>query len=289
MTRVLVTGAGGMLGTALLAQAPPGTEVVGVDLPDGDLSAPGVADSLLRAHQPRVVLHCAAWTDVDGCTADPQRALLQNGHATALLAAACGTAGVRLLYISTDYVFSGDAGRPYVETDVPRPLNPYGLSKLAGEQAAATLADYLVVRTQWLYGPRGKNFVHTIVNAARTRPALRVVANEFGSPTYVPDLAVALWEAALSKVTGFVHLTNTGVCSWYEFAREALRAAGLDVAVEPLAAADWPSPTRRPHFSPLASPRWTGLGHRPLRPWQAAVAEYVESYLMAEEAAPNHA
>jgi dTDP-4-dehydrorhamnose reductase len=289
MTRVLVTGARGMLGTALLAQAPPGTEVVGVDLPDGDLSVPGVAEALLRAHQPRVALHCAAWTDVDGCTADPEQALLHNGHATGLLAAACQTAGVRLLYISTDYVFPGDAGRPYVETDVPRPLNPYGLSKLAGEQAVATLADHVVVRTQWLYGPRGKSFVHTIVNAARTRPALRVVANEFGSPTYVPDLAAALWEAALSRVTGVIHLTNAGVCSWYELAREALRAAGLSVTVEPLSAADWPSPTRRPHFSPLASPRWTGLGHCPLRPWQAAVAEYVASYLMAEEAPPNHA
>jgi dTDP-4-dehydrorhamnose reductase len=279
MIHVLITGARGMLGTALMSSAPAGVRVTGFDIVDGDLTEQAGADAVIAAHAGDAVIHCAAMTDVDGCTREPEKAMLVNGTATANVARACRQSGKRLLYISTDYVFAGDLGRPYVETDEPRPLNAYGESKLAGERAAAELPDHLIVRTQWLYGPAGKNFVATIVNAARTRPSLRVVADEWGSPTYVPDLAAGLWQLVAEPATGIVHLTNSGVCTWHELATEALAAAGLETPVEAIAAADWGSPTVRPKYSPLANERWSALGHEPLRPWREAVREYVEAYL----------
>lgn len=279
MIHVLITGARGMLGTALMSSVPPGVQAIGFDLADGDLTQPEGAAAVVGQHAADLVIHCAAMTDVDGCTRDPERAMLVNGTATANVARACRETGKRLIYVSTDYVFAGDLGRPYLESDEPRPLNPYGESKLAGERAAGELSDHLIVRTQWLYGPAGKNFVSTIVNAARTRPSLRVVADEWGSPTYVPDLAAALWQAATEPVTGIVHVTNSGICTWHELAVRALQAAGLDTPVEPISAADWGSPTIRPKYSPLGNQRWLDLGHEPLRPWEEAVTEYVTQYL----------
>ena len=278
-----------MLGTALRACVPYGVAMAGVDLEDGDLARPGTARRLLGEHSPDVVLHCAAWTDVDGCTRDPDRAMLQNGQATAWLAEACALGGVRLVYMSTDYVFPGDAGRGYAETDAPRPLNPYGVSKLAGEEAVAVVDNHAIVRTQWLFGPCGRNFVATIVSAASTRDELRVVADEYGSPTYTLDLAPALWGVALDDVKGILHLTGGGVCSWYDLAKEALAAADSRVAVHPVSSADWGSVTARPRFSALATERGRSLGHRPLRPWQQAVREYVSEHLRQGDAAAGGA
>lgn len=277
--RVMITGAAGMLGSAVMRSAPATVEAVGVDLAEGDLTLPETALALVADLRPQVVIHCAAWTDVDGCTREPERARQINGQATCKLSGACRQFGVRLIYISTDYVFAGDLGRPYREDDPPRPLNPYGESKLKGEVATAKVADHLIVRTQWLFGPGGKNFVQTIVNAARSRPALRVVADEWGSPTYTADLAAALWQVHDQPVTGIVHVTNKGICCWADLAEQALAAAGLSVPVERINSADWPSPTVRPAYSPLGGERWRTLGLPPLRPWAEAVGEYVGAYL----------
>ncbi|MEN6546795.1 MAG: dTDP-4-dehydrorhamnose reductase [Armatimonadia bacterium] len=282
MVRVLITGAAGMLGGALLRTQPETFETSPVDLPDGDLTQPGVASRLLGQHRPQVVLHCAAMTDVDGCTRDPALAHRVNCEATSHLARACREQSAKLIYVSTDYVFAGDLNRPYHEADTPRPLNPYGESKLCGEQAVAELPDHLVVRTQWLYGPGGKNFVATIVNAARTRDTLRIVSDEWGSPTYTPDLARALWQLAASSHTGIVHVTNSEVCTWHDLATIATREAGLNVRLEAISSADWPSPTVRPRYSPLENRRWRELGYAPLRPWQEAVTEYVREHLSSE-------
>lgn len=277
MAHVMVTGARGMLGDAVCRAAPSGTHLVPVDIDDGDLSQPGVAADLVSRHRPDIIIHCAAWTDVDGCTRDPHRAMVHNAGATELLAQACTADGKRLVYISTDYVFSGTLGRPYHEYDRVGPLNPYGESKLLGEQSVARLPDYCIVRTQWLYGPAGKNFVATILKAAQSRAELRVVADEYGSPTLTTDLASALWIVATSDVTGVVHLTGQGICSWFQLARLAVREAGLTTRVCPISSADWGSVTSRPHYAPLANDRWTDLGLPPLRPWQEAVAWYVHS------------
>ncbi len=291
---VVVTGAAGMLGSALMDLAPAEVNAIGVDLVDGDLSllagareALGPPPDAARGHEPAerhspgVVIHCAAYTDVDGCTREPARAHQHNAIATGNVAQVCADMGARLLYISTDYVFDGTKGAPYTEDDPPHPLNPYGESKLAGERAVQQLVDNsLVVRTQWMFGPGGKNFVASIINRARQGEGLRVVADEFGSPTYSRDLAGALWRLALTDVQGIIHVTNSGYCSWAQLARYALESARLsDVPITEIPGTEWPSRTQRPQFSVLDNRRWQQLGFTPLRPWQEAVREYVREYL----------
>jgi dTDP-4-dehydrorhamnose reductase len=280
-TSAVITGGAGMLGSALVDLAPAGVQALGVDLSDGDLSQLEGARLALAASRPQVVIHCAAYTDVDGCTRDPQRAFLHNATAARNVAVVCRELGARLLALSTDYVFDGTKGSPYAEQDLPNPLNPYGESKLAAERLVAhELPDHLIVRTQWLYGPGGKNFVASMVARARTGGELRVVADQWGSPTYTRDLARGLWQAALSPARGLVHLTNAGAATWADLAEAALRAAGLDsVPVQRLSAADWPTPTVRPRYSVLDNQRWVRLGFTPLRRWEAAVDEYVQGWL----------
>ena len=277
----VVTGGAGMLGSALLDLAPAEVLAVGVDLPDGDLSLLEAARAALAPHRPRVVIHCAAYADVDGCTRDPQRAWLHNATASQNVAIVCRELGARLVALSTDYVFDGTKGAPYTEQDLTNPLNPYGESKLAAERLVAQeLPDHLLVRTQWLYGPGGKNFVAAIVARAQQGGELRVVADQWGSPTYTRDLARGLWDAASSPARGIVHLTNAGVATWADLAETALAAAGLgETAMEHIPAADWPTPTVRPRYSVLDNQRWVRLGFTPLRNWEEAVAEYVEGWL----------
>lgn len=281
--RILITGARGMLGTELVSCAPPDWAVTGVDLEDGDLTDAAMAAQLIRRHQPQIVVHCAAWTDVDGCTRDPGRAMQLNTGATRNVALGCREVGARLIYLSTDYVFPGDCDRPYAEHDQPRPLNPYGQSKLGGEREVAQLPDHLIVRTQWLFGPAGKNFIATIIGAARRHPTLRVVADEWGSPTYTKDLAAALWQIAPAVTTGIVHLTNSGACTWHELARHVIAKAGVEVEIEAISSSEWSSPTIRPRYSVLENRRWRELGYEPLRRWQEAADEYVCGYLTAQE------
>ena len=280
---IVVTGAAGMLGAALMDPVPAEVTVTGVDLVQGDLSLLDGARSALQPHSPEVVVHCAAFTDVEGCTEQPARAHQHNAIATGNVAQVCADLGARLLYISTDYVFDGTKGQPYTEDDQPHPLNAYGESKLAGERAVAELADnWLIVRTQWMFGPHSVDFVDSIMAQARDGQELQVVADEFSSPTYSCDLAAALWKVALSDVQGIIHLTNSGYCSPAQLAHHILATAGLSsVRVTDMPATDWPSPTKRPQFAVLDNRRWQELGFTPLRPWQEAVAEYVREYLLA--------
>ncbi len=279
--RVTITGGSGMLGHALVEAAPAGVELFPLSRADGDLSTWDGARRAIEPTNPDLVIHCAAWTDVDGCTADPQRAWLNNAVATRNVALLCSRLGARLVALSTDYVFDGAKGAPYIEQDAPHPLNAYGRSKLAAEQAVQeTLGNYLIVRTQWLFGPGGNNFVARIIELGRERDNLTVVADQFGSPTYTRDLAGALWDVAARDIHGIMHITNSGQASWAELAAEALCAAGLDkVTINRISAADWPSPTVRPGYCVLANARRAQLGLPPLRPWQEAVREYVRQYL----------
>jgi len=277
----VITGAAGMLGSALLALVPPLVRAVGVDMAEGDLSDPDGARRALGPRRPHIVIHCAAYTDVDGCTRDPQGAFLHNATATRNVARVCAELGARLVMISTDYVFDGTKGSPYTEQDPTDPLNVYGESKLAAERLAAEeLGDLLIVRTQWLYGPGGRNFVATIIKRAREQGEVRVVADQWGSPTYTRDLAAALWQGALSDARGLVHVTNQGEATWADLAERALAAAGLEgTTVHRISSADWPTPTVRPRYSVLDNSRWARLGFTPLRPWTEAVEEYVKTFL----------
>ena len=274
---VVIAGAAGTLGTTLIDLAPAEIAAIGVDLVDADLSILDGARQALVPHSPDVVIHCAAYTDVEGCTQEPARAHQHNAIATTNVAQICADLGARLLYMSTDYVFDGTKGQPYTEDDPPHPINAYGESKLAGERAVAQLLeDWLIVRTQWMFGPGGTDFVDKIIAQARQGQQLRVVADEFSSPTYSCDLVGALWQVALTDVQGIVHVTNSGYCSPVQLARYVLDTAGMSHAeIAEIPSTEWPSPTRRPQFSVLDNRRWQQLGFQPLRPWQEAVGEYV--------------
>jgi dTDP-4-dehydrorhamnose reductase len=280
LKRVVVTGAAGMLGQEVCARAPGWASAAPLDLEDGDLSVPEEARGVVTSLAPEIIIHCAAYTDVDGCTREPARAWANNAVATENVAAAALELKARLLYLSSEYVFDGTKEEPYLEDDEPAPLNVYGESKLAGERAVtAAVANHLIVRTQWLYGPGGKNFVAAILNAARSGKDLRVVEDERGCPTYAPDLAEAIWLLLGTEATGIVHVTNQGACSRLELASAALAEAGMgEVEVAGIPSSEWDSPTTRPLKAVLGSRRLEGLGVPPLRPWREALREYVGAW-----------
>jgi dTDP-4-dehydrorhamnose reductase len=233
---------------------------------------------MASAH-PEAVVHCAAWTDVDGCEREPERAFEHNAQGTENVAAAAAEVGAELTYISTDYVFDGTKGEPYSELDDPRPLNVYGASKLAGEEAVRRLVPRsYIIRSAWLFGAGGENFVAAILKAAADQDEIRVVGDQYGSPTYTKDLAQAMADLVLSGrlSPGTYHLVNSGVCSWADLARHALSAAGSGTKVVPIPSAEWPSPTQRPQYSALRS-HWLDVQGLPgLREWRAAVESYIE-------------
>lgn len=292
--RVAVTGAAGRLGRALIAalEDAPYTGPFGPlawTRADLDLDRPDPA-SLLRRDRPELVVHAAAWTDVDGCARDPDLALRRNGLATGILASDCAAAGVDLVVVSTNEVFDGRRtdGRGYGPGDATNPINPYGASKLDGERrataayAAAPGPQLGIVRTAWLYGPPGSDFPSKILAAAdRARAAdepLRVVGDEVGSPTYTLDLADAIVELIGSgDVRGVHHIVNAGSASRADWARELLRRAGVDAAIEEVPASTWPRASTPPAWAVLEP---TPLpGGEPLRPWPAALADYVPALL----------
>ena len=271
--RVLVTGAKGQLGVELVDVLGRDHDVVGLDLPELDITKPEATRVLAEA-RPAWVVHAAAWTDVDGCERDPERALLVNGEGTRRVAEACRAVGAGLVYLSTDYVFDGRKGAPYLETDPVSPLSAYARSKVAGEEAVRAVAPrWAIVRTAWLFGVSGKNFVKTIVEKAAAGGPLRVVDDQVGSPTYARDLAEAIAELVSRELSGIYHLTNAGSCSWCAFTRAILEEAGMaDVAVTPMTTAELGRPAPRPAISVLANHAWVAAGMRPLRPWREALS-----------------
>jgi len=276
--RVLVTGAEGMLGRAVVPLLAQHLDVVGVDLPDGDLTDPTAVTDLWRRHGPDWCVHAAAYTDVDGAETEQELARAVNGTATGLVASACATAGVGLTYLSTDYVFDG-TGAGYDE-DAPRaPVNHYGWTKAEGEETVqASSGPWQIVRTSWLFGPGPRNFVLTIRRLLGERSTLRVVDDQIGSPTYAPDLASVLLFLVRDGSRGIYHATNAGVCTWFEFAREIARQEGEDPErIKPCPSSAYPTPARRPACSILRSGQLEAIGCPARPPWQEALARYLRS------------
>ena len=272
--RVVITGALGQLGRQLVA-AFAGHQILEVDLPAFDVARRTTADEL-AAWQPDLVVHAAAYTDVDGCEKDPELAFRVNAVGAQNVALAAQRAGAALLHISTNEVFDGARRDLYREWDQPNPLGVYARSKAAAEQIIRDLLDrFYIVRIAWLFGPAGVNFVTKILASAEKHGALRVAADKFGNPTYATDTAVAMAKLAATGHYGVYHLTNSGFCSRYEFAREVMRLAGRpDLPITPILSADWPRPSRPPLHSVLANTNAAALGIV-LRPWQEALADYV--------------
>lgn len=270
---VLVTGAGGMLARALRAAlAARGHGVVALERARLDVTDRSAVARALDSAGPDAVVQCAAYTRVDDAEREEARAFAVNAEGAANVAAACGRAGIRFVYPSTDYVFDGEATAPYPPEAPIAPINAYGRSKAAGEAAAREAPDHLIVRTSWLYGAGGRHFVAAILERARTGGPLRVVDDQRGSPTWTRDLADALVRLLEKRVpAGVYHVTNAGETTWYGFAREILRRSGLERSVEPVRTEDVPRPARRPRYSVLdcsASEEWIG----PLRDWRDALA-----------------
>ncbi len=271
--RIVVTGAQGQLGRDL-QQILQGQQLTLLDLPAFDLTHRDCGRQIAEA-APDVVIHAGAHTDVDGAERDPGLAMAINADGTERVARAAAQVGARLICISTDYVFDGRGTRPYVETDQTNPVSAYGASKCAGEERAlACCENSLVVRTAWLYGVQGKNFVKTMLQLAADRPSLRVVADQQGCPTFAEDLARMIGQLATHPVRGILHVTNEGHCSWHEFATEIMRQSGLDVSVEPITTADMPRPARRPAYSVLSVERLHHLGFR-MPSWQDALQRFL--------------
>ncbi len=276
-----------MLGSELRLQAPRGTSTVGTDLRaapgveagEVDLADGGSVEKLFAGHGPfSGVIHCAAFTAVDLAEEKEAEALRANETATRVLAEACAKASIPMVAVGTDFVFDGEGRRPYTEDDPVRPLSAYGRTKLAAERAA--LETYpggaAIVRTQWLYGPRGKHFPGTIRELAKTRKELKVVNDQIGAPTTTLELAPALWDVLRAKATGIFHAACEGQCSWYDLAVATLEGAGVaDVRVLPCTTAEFPRPAKRPAYSVLDSSRLAALRGRRLRPWREALRTFL--------------
>lgn len=272
--RILITGAQGQLGSALQPVLS-GHQLILKDLPNFDLTAPRCEAEILET-APDVVIHAAAYTNVDGAEKEPERAHAVNVGGTAAVARAAQRSRARLLYLSTDYVFDGRKASPYNETDRPNPINVYGRTKHDGELAAMQQCENtLVVRTAWLYGHNGQNFVKTILRAAAEKPFLEVVADQRGCPTYAEDLARALKALLETDMRGICHVTNSGDCTWHEFAEAIVRCAGLRTEVRPITTAQAGRLARRPAYSVLSQERFVKI-YRPLPYWQDALVNFMK-------------
>ena len=287
--KVLVTGANGMLGidvTAMLEEA--GHEVIRTDVGQRegmqvkpwvnlDITNTESVSTALTELKPDFVFHGAAYTDVDGCERNPDLAYKINGLGTWNLAAFCGSNKIKMIYISTDFVFDGEKTTPYTEFDAPNPLSHYGASKLSGERFVAQLCrEHFILRTSWLFGVHGPSFPAKMLELAKTRPELSVVVDQVGSPTHTRDLARIAIANLNSPLYGTYHVSNSGSCSWYEFAKKAIELAGISgVEIHPRPASTWPSPTKRPAYSVMRRYALELQGRDDLKPWEEALEDFL--------------
>lgn len=282
--KLALIGSNGMLARKVRELAPTNYTVHGFDLPQFDLTDRAQVLAEMERLQPAVIINCAAFTNVDGCETQEELATRVNGVGPGILADAAKAVGAVLVHISTDYVFAGDRISPYGEDDPTGPLSAYGRSKLAGEKAivASGLARYFIVRTSWLYGPGGKNFVETMIRLAGERDELRVVADQFGSPTYTGDLAAAIFRllALPSPAYGIYHFANLGECSWHGFAEaivELARLHGEPVKAQrvlPIATSDYPLPALRPAYSVFSRDKYLHTTGAALPHWRDSLEIY---------------
>ena len=280
--KAMIVGAAGQLGRALARTAPAHAEVACYDRESLDITDPARVTAAMSECEPDIVFNAAAYTAVDRAEAEPDAAKSINTHAVANLAEAARLTDAKLVHVSTDFVFAGDAGKPYPPSAPTAPLGMYGASKLAGESEAGRLSNTLIVRTAWVYDREGANFVNTMLRLMGERESLSVVADQVGTPTLAEDLAAALWMLAEKDALGILHYTNSGVASWYDFAiaiqEEALAAGTLlsAIPIMPIRTSDYPTDAERPSYSVLdCSETWQILGS-PARHWRTALRSIFE-------------
>ena len=272
--KVALTGAGGMLGHAV-RNVFSDLDLIPFSRAELDITSLDDAVTKIRDARPDFLIHAAAFTNVDACETQPETAYLVNGIGTRNIAIACEEIHCPVIHISSDYVFDGTKTSPYDEWDIPRPVSRYGISKLMAEQFVSSLTNrFYIVRTSWLYGSNGKNFVDTIIRLLAEKDTLRVVNDQFGSPTYTDDLARLLREL-MGRGYGIYHATNSGVCTWYEFAVEIAERQGIRKQIIPVTSEEFDRPAKRPANSALNDTMLRLEGIPPLRHWEDALDDYL--------------
>lgn len=281
--KILVTGAKGQLGSDLVKELQKrNIEAVGVDLQEMDIRSESSCREVIETEQARApleaVIHCAAYTAVDKAEDEPELVREVNSRGTENIAKVCRDLNIKMLYISTDYVFDGEGSRPWEPDDPRNPLNVYGQTKYEGELAVEKyLKKYFIIRISWVFGLRGSNFIKTMLNLAKDRKELKVVNDQTGSPTYTPDLAVLLADMAVTNKYGRYHATNEGLCTWYEFALEIFKQAGVkEIKVIPVASGEFPVKAKRPHNSRMDKSKLDEKGFKRLPVWQEALERYLK-------------
>jgi dTDP-4-dehydrorhamnose reductase len=274
--RVTVFGASGLLGQELVRAAEArGAKLTALSSKDADLRDHARVEQVIRDSRPEWIILSAAFTDVDGCEANPDLALAVNCQGAVHVAQAARKVGSHLMFLSTDYVFDGSKGSPYEISDPRNPINVYGESKArAEERLLEMVSDVCIVRTSWLFGHGGRCFPATILKLAATRPEISVVNDQRGSPTFTHDLAPTVIQLCDQGARGIVHATNSGDCTWYEFAKEIMRMSGLPAAVKPVSTAEFPRPARRPAYSVLSAASLAAHGIQ-MPSWQDALRRYL--------------
>jgi dTDP-4-dehydrorhamnose reductase len=282
--KVLVTGAAGMLGgDVVLAAGNAGHDVIGFGHNELDVSDAGAVSAKIELERPDVVVNCAAWTDVDGAEEAEEAAMVINGKGAGNVAAAAAEVNASVVYVSSDYVFDGAKGAPYVETDQPAPLSAYGRTKLAGEEAtAAANKRHFVVRSSWLFGIGGSNFVETMLRLASTQNEVLVVRDQVGAPTYTWHLAYGIVRLIEGIEFGIHHMAAAGACSWYDFAREIFDQAKVECRVLSATTEMLGRPAPRPAYSALESQREHAIE---LPAWRDGLAAYLAQRSDGQEAA----
>ena len=283
--KVFVTGVKGQLGHDVMNElAKRGLEGIGVDMAEMDITDAEACERVIKAAAPEAVIHCAAYTAVDAAEDNRELCHRVNGEGTKNIARVCSELDIPMMYISTDYVFNGQGERPWEPDDYREPLNVYGLTKYEGEIAVEQLLKkYFIVRIAWVFGLNGKNFIKTMLRLGKERGAVSVVDDQIGSPTYTYDLARLLVDMIQTDRYGRYHATNEGLCSWYEFACEIFRQAGMDeVKVTPVDSASYPAKAKRPFNSRMSKEKLTENGFERLPSWQDALGRYLKVLSEAE-------
>lgn len=290
--KILLTGAYGMLAHEVQQLAPTHVSLIETDVDELDITNEAAVNAFCAEHSLDVILNCAAYTAVDKAEEDAETAYAVNEIGPRNLAHAARKHDIPIVHVSTDFVFQGDGGQPLQEDDLCHPRGVYAESKRAGEIAVENSgAQWLTVRTSWLYGVHGKNFPATILSLARERDELKVVNDQIGSPTYAPHLAKALWELIALDARGYVHFSDTGACSWYEFAVETIEAARhadvfpaeRTVTVHPVPSDEFPRPAPRPAYSVMDTSKYTRLVQHPPPAWQKGVQEFMQDTIKTQK------
>ena len=277
--KVLITGVKGQLGFDMVKECQSrGIETVGVDIEEMDITDAESVRRVISEAKVEAVVHCAAWTAVDAAEEKTQACRKVNADGTRNIAEVCRDLDLKMIYISTDYVFDGEGERPWEPDDERNPLNVYGQTKYEGELAVQeNLKKYFIVRISWVFGLNGKNFIKTMLRLGRERGAVSVVNDQFGSPTYTKDLSVLLTDMLESGDGhyGIYHATNEGICSWYEFTKEIFAQAGIEASVTPVPSEQFPTPAKRPHNSRMSKEKLVQNGFSRLPTWQDALKRYL--------------